>query len=129
MPRFTPAQFADWCRRRDKSLSKCQFPELFKDEPGEGVERESDLHEQIIDYCKSKGWIVLRSNPARPTGRQSGEPDFDIAAEGGRRYWVECKSSQGKLSIEQQSFIAHAKRLGHDVRVVRTFPQFLDLLS
>lgn len=99
-------------------------------------EREADLHNQILDECRRRGWIPLHGSMASPTKRTEGEPDFVILAN--RRpvghlhreyfaitYLVEGKSRTGKLSPAQQAFHAHAATLGHKVHVVRSFQEFL----
>jgi hypothetical protein len=37
---------------------------------------------------------------------------------------VECKTKTGKLTVEQQGFIAHAARNGHTVHVIRSMEEF-----
>lgn len=93
------------------------------------VTYESALHNEIIDYCKSKGWQYLHGSMAARTHRTLGEPDFIILAHGSQLRMVECKSKTGKLSTDQQAFIAHARKNGHVVFVVRTMEQFLELFA
>jgi hypothetical protein len=63
----------------------------------EGVEREADLHEEIFDECRRRGWIALHGSMAERTCRTLGEPDFVILADGGRVLFVECKSGAGNF--------------------------------
>jgi hypothetical protein len=91
------------------------------------VEDESGLHNAIIDYCKSKGWQYLHGSMAHRTRRVCGEPDFVVLAHGSQLRMVECKSKNGKLSLDQQAFIAHAKKNGHVVYVVRSMEEFVKL--
>ncbi len=100
--------------------------------PANGIHdllKESDLHNQIIDYCKSKGWQYLHGSMAERTHRTLGEPDFIILAHGSQLRMVECKSKTGKLSLDQQGFIAHAARNGHVVHVVRSMEDFVKLFA
>jgi hypothetical protein len=90
---------------------------------------ESALHYRIIDYCKSKGWQYLHGSMAERTHRTLGEPDFIILAHGSQLRMVECKSKTGKLSLDQQAFIAHAKKNGHVVHVVRSMEEFEGLFA
>jgi hypothetical protein len=90
----------------------------------EPVSDESELHNAIIEYCKSKGWQYLHGSMAERTHRTLGEPDFIILAHGSQLRMVECKSKAGKLSLDQQAFIAHAKKNGHVVYVVRSMDEF-----
>ena len=68
---------------------------------GSGVSHEAELHEQIFDECRSRGWIALHGSMAERTCRTLGEPDFVILADGGRVLFVECKTRTGKLSPAQ----------------------------
>ncbi len=90
--------------------------------------KESDLHNQIIHYCKSKGWQYLHGSMAHRSRRTLGEPDFLVLADRGRLFMVECKTKTGKLSMEQQGFIAHAAKNGHVVHVVKSMEEFVKLL-
>jgi hypothetical protein len=96
--------------------------------PKEGCDKESELHAQIFDECRRRGWIALHGSMADRTCRTEGEPDFSIMADGGRRFDIECKTRTGKLSPAQTAMIHHAKRLGHTVHVVRSFEEFLKLI-
>jgi len=91
---------------------------------GGAVAEESDLHNDIISYCKSKGWIYLHGSMAAATHRTLGEPDFEILADHGRVFFVECKSKDGKLSTDQLGFAMHAQKLGHEVHLVRSMEDF-----
>ena len=91
--------------------------------------RESDLHEEIFDECRRRGWIALHGSMAERTCRTLGEPDFVILADGGRVLFVECKSRSGKLSPAQAALKHHAQKLGHTVHVVRSLQEFLRIAS
>lgn len=120
---WTPQQLHDYRTR--------QFGEPQPAPQGIGVpaEDECDLHNQIIDYCKSKGWQYLHGSMAERTHRTLGEPDFIILAHGSQLRMVECKSRSGKLSLDQQGFIAHAAKNGHVVYVIRSMEEFVKLFS
>jgi hypothetical protein len=89
--------------------------------------READLHDQIYDECRRRGWIVLHGSMSQRTHRTLGEWDFVIIAETGRVLLVECKIGKNKLSPEQQSLHHWARSLGHDSHVVRSIEEFLNL--
>ncbi len=91
------------------------------------VERERDLHNQIFEVCRGRGWIALSGSMAEATHRNLGEPDFVILASGCRVFLVEAKSRIGKLSPAQQAFKAQAAKLGHTVHVVRNLESFLEV--
>jgi hypothetical protein len=97
--------------------------------PIEPIEDESDLHNAIIDYCRERGWQYLHGSMAERTHRTLGEPDFIILAHGSQLRMVECKSKTGKLSLDQQGFIAHAKKNGHVVYMVRSMDEFVRLFA
>ena len=90
--------------------------------------REAELHEEVFDECRRRGWIALHGSMAERTCRTLGEPDFVILADGGRVLLVECKSRTGKLSPAQAALKCHAEKLGHTVQVVRSLDDFLKLL-
>lgn len=95
--------------------------------PHDACKSEMELHYQIIDECRQRGWIALRSRSDMPTGRPLGEPDFIILADCGKILLVECKSKTGKLSSEQIGFSVMADKLGHKVHLVRSFAEFMDM--
>jgi hypothetical protein len=88
------------------------------------IKYECDLHNAIIDYCKSKGWQYLHGSMAHRTRRVCGEPDFIVLAHGSQLRMIEVKTKTGKLTLEQQGFIAHAAKNGHVVYVVRSMEEF-----
>lgn len=99
-----------------------------------GCEVESELHGQILEECRRRGWIALHGSMASPTKRTEGEPDFVILGqwESTRNpvvFFIECKTKAGKLSPAQQAFRAHAAKLNHTVEVVRSFEQFLQVIG
>ena len=128
-----------------------------KAESGNG-RTERDLHEEIFDECRRRGWIALHGSMAERTHRTRGEPDFVILAspkdwrcpicnrltpcrndypEGccGEGYepvprviFVECKTRSGKLSPAQAALKFHAEKLGHTIYVVRSLEEFQNLL-
>ena len=109
-------------------------PHLFGTQNGErgtrnGEEREASLHEAIFDECRRRCWIALHGSMAERTCRTLGEPDFVILADGGRVFFVECKSRTGKLSPAQFALKHHAETLGHTVHVVRSLEEFLGLTT
>ena len=108
-------------------------PHLFGRPPGatgsgSDVSHDAELHEEIFDECRRRGWIALHGSMAERTCRTLGEPDFVILADGGRVLFVECKSRAGKLSPAQAALKHHAEKLGHAVHVVRSMEEFFKLL-
>jgi hypothetical protein len=93
------------------------------------AEHEDVLHYAILDECARRGWLAFHGSMAHRTHRTTGEPDFVILVAGGRLLLVEAKSRQGKLSPIQQARIAHARKLGHVIHVVRSQKQFRELAN
>ncbi len=91
------------------------------------VQRESDLHDQVTDECRRRGWMYIHSQYGVATRSTIGCPDFIVLADNGRVLWVECKRKDGKLSKEQQAFKAMAEKLGHKVHIVRSLTEFVTL--
>ncbi len=89
------------------------------------VKREADLHDQILDYCKDKGWICVHSRMDRPSTNQVGTVDAIVATDDGRTLWVECKRAGGKLTPAQNAFIHWLERNHQQVCVVRSLEQFV----
>lgn len=122
---FSNAEFLEMQARCDRSRKViCENLEAPR-----GVSKESDLHDQIISFCKSKGWIYFHGSMAHKTHRCSGEPDFQILADGGRVFLIECKTKIGKLSPEQAGLKIWAERLGHTIHVVRSLEEFLEVIK
>ena len=114
---ITPAQL------REMEIRLYGLPPKAKASPT-AVEDESDLHNAIIQYCREKGWGYLHGSMAHRTRRTLGEMDFVIMAERSQLRLVECKSKNGKLSTDQQAFIAQARRNGHVIHIVRSMEEF-----
>lgn len=90
---------------------------------------EKSLHAEIFDECRRRGWIALHGSMAERTHRTEGEPDFTILADRGRVFLVECKSAHGKLSPAQQAMAAHAVKLDHNIHVIRTRSEFIEIVD
>ena len=103
-----------------------RHPEMLK--KSGGVDREKELQKAIVAECNKLGWICLRSRMDRETTRMEGEPDLTILAADGLVLWLECKTANGKLSLEQAGFIGWAARLGHTVCIVRSMDDFFSIL-
>ncbi len=104
-------------------------PKHRQGEPLVGCEDESELHEQIRQECLKRGWLAFHGSMAHSTFRTEGEPDFVIACDGGRILMVECKTRLGKLSPAQQAIHAWAAKLGHKIHTVRSYEEFLNLIT
>lgn len=120
----------EWYRNYQmKRAEKLEIPRTNDVEFGVPIKNEADLHEQIITECERRQWPYLHGAMNTRTHRTLGEPDFVILAPNGETYLVECKRKDGKLSPAQLAFKVHAETVGHIVHVIRSFQQFLELVS
>ena len=96
---------------------------------GNGVDDESDLHEQIHQECRKRGWLAFHGAMSHRTYRTTGEPDWLVLGDSGRFWMVECKSRTGKLSPAQRAVAAHAANLHQPYYVVRSLEDFLRIVD
>lgn len=118
----------DWLLRHQmkKSLGRPSGEAVARPEADDGSE--SDLHDKIHAECRRRGWVVVHSRMDRPTTSACGVCDFIIFRDGGNVLCVECKSRTGKLSLGQSAFIAAMHKNGHNVRIVRSYRDFVELV-
>jgi len=93
------------------------------------VQRESDLHEEIVAFCRSMVWPCHHSRMDRPATCGVGTPDFAIAIPGGVTVWVEAKAKGGKLRPEQAAWLASLRRVGHVAEVVHSMDEFRSVIG
>lgn len=93
------------------------------------VEREADLHALIIAELKARRIYFVHSRMDKAPTNGIGCPDFIIFLDGGKTLCVECKTAKGKLSREQSGVAMLLKISGHKHDVVRSFPEFQQLLT
>lgn len=91
--------------------------------------RESDIHDDIINYCKSKGWYYVHSHTWCATTNAPGTPDFVIAADNGKTYWIECKRPGGKATTPQLAALTQLQKFGHVSAIVTSLDEFLSVVS
>lgn len=127
---FTPEQGREMQARTEAARRGKKWPgETFETAAGM-VEKlapkdERELHNQIIAYCKSRGWIYLHGSMAKETARTVGEPDFVIMTDRGRTLFIECKTAKGKLSPAQLALHKWAEKLGHTIFICRSMDEFM----
>jgi len=76
---------------------------------------ESKVLKDCIAYLNAIGAKVIRNNTGRRGGvsyGQVGSSDIIACLKGGRFLAVECKAKGGKLSDDQERFLAEVSRLG-----------------
>lgn len=91
------------------------------------VDVESELHNDIIAECNRRGWIYFHGSMAVATARTESEPDFEILADGGRFFLIECKSKSGKPTPGQLGMRAWAEKLGHKIHHIRSMEEFYEI--
>jgi hypothetical protein len=91
-----------------------------------GCDKESDLHQAIIDHCSRMGfYIAHHSRMNAKSTCPEGSPDFVIFLPASKAIAIECKSATGKLSTKQLAVIAQMDRLNGPIFVVRKFEEYL----
>lgn len=118
--KITQEQYALILARRGETPQPAQ---------SKAAKRESDIHGEIIQECRRRGWIYFHGSMAHATKRTTGEPDFVILADAGRVLLVEVKRPGGKLSTDQIAMQAHARKLGHTIHVVYSFEEFCQAVN
>lgn len=96
---------------------------------GGTVDRESKLHEQIMDYCRDHGLYYVHSRMDQKTTTAVGVPDFIIANYDGKTLWLECKAKGGKPTMQQLATVTFLKKLGHTAEVIYSLDEFVKLLG
>lgn len=89
------------------------------------------LHSAIIRHCRAQWppWKYIHSRTDQRSTVDLGVADFVILLPGGRTVYIECKTKTGKLSEDQMGWALQAKMLGHIVHVVRSMPEFLEIVK
>ena len=109
------------------TITPQQFAEMRARVNAAPVEREADLHQQILDFCRKQEpqWVCIHSRMDAATTTDRGVPDFVILAPG-RVLLVECKRKGGKLSLHQQAWHKRAECVGHRVVTVTSLREFVE---
>lgn len=93
-------------------------------QPQLGTEREKDLHDEIIETCKARGWVIFHARTDCRTTYPLGTPDFIIATDDGRTLYVEAKARNGKLSPAQNAMLAWLRKNQQECYVVSSIEEF-----
>jgi hypothetical protein len=98
------------------------------DPVGDG--EELGLHAEIMKYCNAQWppWVFIHTDPKRKSRATPGAPDFVIYSCYGILS-VECKDRTGKRSPEQTQFAYVASLSGHEIPIVRSMQDFLNVIE
>lgn len=99
--------------------------------PEDAPARELPLHNKIIEHCEAQApkWQYIRANPVTRSTIKKGAQDFTIFASRGRTFCIECKSKDGKLDPDQRIWAKEMEMLGHTVHLIRSYGEFLTLVT
>ena len=97
----------------------------------DGVDRERDLHDDIIDYCNNQWprWLYIHARMDKRSTIAVGANDFTIFASGGRTFCIECKRKNEKLDPDQLIWQKEMEMLGHRVFVCRNMDEFREVVK
>lgn len=89
---------------------------------------ESALHDFILEYAHSKGWLPVHSRMDRPSTVAVGVCDF-ILITPDNVYFVEAKRRGGKPTPKQQAFLTAVRCLGWPATVLHSREEFLAFMA
>lgn len=96
--------------------------------PARPIPLESDLHDNIFDWIRARGWLAIHSRMDQRTATAKGVSDF-ILVTPKTVVFCECKRPGKKATPEQLAFLAHANRLGWPNGIVHNMKEFSDLMD
>jgi hypothetical protein len=85
---------------------------------------ESDLHDEIMEFCKARGWLCVHSRTDKKTTTAKGVCDCIIVTPKIVAF-VECKRKGNKPTLEQLAFLRHVQKMGWPNAVVYNMSEFL----
>ncbi len=93
------------------------------------VTQEIPLHDEIIKYCRSQwpAWKFRHARTDKRTTEEIGVEDFTIFLPGGKTLHLELKAKDKKQTPEQLAWAKQLEMLGHQVHVIRSMEEFLQL--
>lgn len=121
--------FQTWTQADADAYNRKATSRIIESQRNTPVESEPDLHDDILDFCRERGWIAVHSRMDRKTTQAVGIADFIIAAAQGRVFWIEVKSKSGKLSVAQKGFAMQLDKLGHECFLVRSMDDFREVVK
>lgn len=91
---------------------------------------ETPLRLKILEYCNKQwpAWLVISARTDQASTIAVGAHDVTLFAPQ-KIFCIELKSKAGKVDSDQTVWIHQMKKLGHEVFVVRTFQEFLNIVE
>ncbi len=99
--------------------------------PHKPVDKESKLAEAILEFCSSQWprWLVVYARTDKKSTLPIGCHDQTIFASDGRVFCFELKAENKKPDIDQLSWHAQMKALGHQCHVIRSVEEFHEIIK
>lgn len=91
------------------------------------AEIEKNLHRDIEQYIRLRGFLAFYGRMDKKTGRVKGEPDYICLLPMGRTLYIECKVARKGLDDNQKAIKTHMETLGHTMHVIRNLVDFIAL--
>lgn len=122
----TTFHYSEMLQRTKARQAALASPKVF-----DAVQRESDLHDQIIKFCaeQPQPWVCLHSRTDRRATNNLGTPDFIIVTHTGAVWFVECKRKGSKLRPAQNAMLAWLRKNKANAGVVFSLNEFRELVK
>lgn len=119
-------QYGEMLARLENSTRSRNHPSV----RGDAVERESDLHDEIIKFCRvqPQPWVCLHSRMDQRATNNLGTTDFIIVTHTGKVWFIEAKRKGGKLRPAQNAMLAWLTKNGANAAVVFSKDEFKSLV-
>lgn len=107
-------------------IGVCATASAIQDRPRPASE--SDLHDDILEWVRVRGFLAIHSRMDRRTTTAKGVADFIIVTHR-NVYFIECKRPGKKPTVEQAAFLAHVQKLGWPNAVVHSMQEFTEFMN
>jgi hypothetical protein len=130
-----PTKITDWNERTQRSIRAQLVPKALPTDPlpfhapsNVSLDKESDIHDQIVAECRKRRWYFVHSRTDKRTTTAIGVPDFVIAGFD-KVWWIEVKRPNSKPTREQVAVGIALKSLNQNYSVVYSFEEFLNFVD
>jgi hypothetical protein len=127
--RLTSLGYAQYQAKRAAEIaSKNAAVTVLEPSPYKG---EAQLRNRILEHCYGQRprWKVIWARDDKKSTLPAGANDLTIFMSNGRLLLMELKYGQGKLSADQRDWKYELGMLGHEVFVIKSFQEFLTLIT